>query len=395
MMNEFKQRQFFWPLVVLLACASCNAEDVPAQDDSYQKPVDWRSECVGRLQMDLPEPINFGTTGDLKDGHQSVLNYRLNAPGLKHIGRGMFSLAGTKLGEHPSAKVLTGQGIDVFDIGFFSKTDGKTRLFTLPDRNKENSWLPLLTQLNSENLRTQQLNHINAVVKNLLPRYQVRKPGEIPTTPGICTPYGFFADPPEKTERDYVFNMRFQDPRHSNLILGIEIKTRNPLNMEGWETVPSTIREAKTPWDLEREQARSSKENCRAQQGTASRDLFGCTFAGMTTIRKHREVVYLKIGNGQEARLLVMEYNPRLNEGVAYDVMIETAGVEDSPTQPRIVISARGIDGDTEVDALRGKSPPPLDEAVEIARKLALSLRLRPGAVDTTRPVADSLAGVR
>lgn len=395
MMDKFNQRQFFWPLVVLLVCASCNAEDVPAQDASYQRPVSWQSECVGRLQMDFPEPINFGSTGDLSDGHQSVLNYRLSGPGLKNIGGGMFSLAGTKLGESPSAKVLKGQGIDVFDIGFLSRSDGKSRLFTLPDRDIENSWLPLLTQINSENLRTQQLNHINSVVKNLLPRYQVRKSGEMPIAPGICTPYGFFADPPDKTERDYVFDMRFRDPRYSNLILGIQIKTRNPLNFEWWEKPPSNIREATTPWDLEREQARSSKENCRAQQGTASRDLLGCTLAGMTTIRKHREVEYLKIGNGQEARLLVMEYNPRLNEGVAYDVMIETAGVEDSPTQPRIVISARGIDSDTEVEALRGKSPPPLDEAVEIARKLALSLRLRPGAVDTNRPVADSLVGVR
>ena len=225
-------------------------------------------------------------------------------------------------------------------------------------------------------------------------RYRTRLPGTIPTAPGICTPYGFFADPPDATERDYVFDMRFRDPKHNNLILGISIKTRNELTA-GPTIAAKDIRDEITPWDLERQYARKEREQCRGQQGTASRDILGCTFAGVTTIRKHRKVEYLKLANGQEARLLVMEYAAALNDYVAYDVLIETAGVENSATEPRIVISARGIDARTEIPALRGKNPPPIDVAVKYARELAMSLRPRAGAVDPARPVKDSLAEFR
>jgi hypothetical protein len=71
------------------------------------------------------------------------------------------------------------------------------------------------------------LAQAKAVIDTLWPRYRPRKSGEIPTDAGICTPYGFFADPPKVTERDYGMAFTFPDVRHTNLVLRLAITTHS------------------------------------------------------------------------------------------------------------------------------------------------------------------------
>ena len=427
--------RFAWILPVLLMCSGCEARDAVQSHPNgtgYQKPADWQTECVGRWTIDVPPPIDFGAAAAPGEEPPWFVAYGSRELRKSGLDSGNVAIAGISIVEanrfnserdindfveasrkaferdrrrasyYPEIKDayamvplasknpgFAGHGHDKFDVAFVEPSDNRARLFT---KSTTSDFAGNLVSPEEATRRAKGQAHL--VVSNLLPRYSTRKPGDIPSVPGICTPYGFFADPSSATERDYSFNMRFRDLRHSNLILGINIQTRNP-HTTGTSIQAKNIRDEQTPWDWERERARESRENCRPQQGTASRDLFGCAFAGLTTIRKHRDVEYLKLGNGQEARVLVIEYAAELNEDIAYQVLIETAGVENSPTEPRIVISARGIDAKTEVPTLHGKNPPPIDEAILIVRNLALSLGLRPGAIDPTRPVVDSMATVR
>ena len=424
-----------WVLPVLSICSACQAGDgvqPHSSSSGYQKPADWQSECVGRWMIDLPQPVDFGAAaapGEEPPWFGAYGSRELRKSGLDS---GNVAIAGVSVVEanpfgnesdiaefvdasrrdferdrkrasyYPEIKDFyavvplgskirgfAGHGHEKYEVAFVEHLDSRARLFTKSTASDSAGNL-----VSPEEAARKAKGQAQLVVNGFLPRYSARKPGDIPTVPGICTPYGFFADPSSATERDYVFDMSFRDARRSNLILGIKIQTRNP-QTTGTSIEAKNIRDEQTPWDWERERARESRKNCQPQQGTASRDLFGCTFAGLTTIRKHRDVEYLKLSNGQEARLLVIEYAAELNEGIAYKVLIETAGVKNSPTEPRIVISARGIDAKTEVPALHGKIPPPIDEAVQIVRNLAMSLRLRPGAVAPERPVADSLAEYR
>lgn len=410
--------------------SACDARDNKSagQTSNYQTPVGWVSECVGRFVADMPQPINFGTgaaydeeppwfesyaSRELRTGGRDSGRFELADVALSETARLTEDGAterlirafrrGLEVDRRQAEKAMQAAYVEVpltvsktgfgstevtgFHLAFVEPADGRARVF------KREKGSGMASEFD-EQAAQKNIAQARLFAKDFLPRYTPRTPGTLPTTPGICTPYGFFADPSKSTERDYVFDMRFRDPKHSNLILGISIKTRNE-QTTGTSIEAKNIRDEVTPWDYERAHARKQKKDCRSQQGTASRDIFGCAFAGMTNIQKHRDVEYIKLANGQEARVLVMEYAAALNEYTAYDVLIETAGVENSATEPRIVISARGIDAETQEPALRGKKPPPIDEAVQLARSLALSLRLRPGAVDPARPVVDSLAAVR
>jgi hypothetical protein len=233
-----------------------------------------------------------------------------------------------------------------------------------------------------------------AVVDALWPRYRPRKPGEMPSDAGICTPYGFFADPKGLTERDYVTDFNVRHPAHSNLVIGFSVSTRRAATEPG-DITATRLEDLPTPWAIDDKIAADSKANCRPQQGTASRDLFGCTFAGVKTIKRHREPQYLTLPNGQRAQLLVVEYYAALQGEIEYEVSLTALGALDSATEPYLFVNARGIPAETKLPSMRGKKPPPIDEAVQIVLDVARSLRMRPGAVELGTTVKDTLEGVR
>lgn len=418
---------------VLLACTGCNADSSVTTAHSYLKPGDWLSECAGRWILDVPSPIDFGAAATYDE--ETTVFKEYGSPTLRTYGydAGRFTISGVyfvesyplsddaygdrfitafmrgfdssrrrltstpelhgffgKLDPKYNSKSFAWHGFEHFYAGYVIDLDQRARLFENRIRRDPGALVDLPIEERARRAKGQ----VHRVVEHLIPRYTPRTPGDIPQSPGICTPYGFFADPPDGTERDYVFDMACRDPRYSNLILRIDIRTRNRYTWSLDDDVDD-IRQAETPWDIETRFARQDREDCRAQQGTASRDLLGCTFAGMTNISKQHEVRYLTLANGQEARLLVLEYKPAINEGLAYEVLVEALGTRDSATEPRIVVSGRGYAAITPAEPLHGKHPPPLEEAVELVRTLALSLRLRPGAVDPARPVIDSMEGLR
>ncbi|MBX3621385.1 MAG: hypothetical protein KF891_15550 [Rhizobacter sp.] len=409
--------------LLLIALAGCGNSDLQAQDlrkPSYQRPTNWSSTCFGRFSVDVPGRLEFGSANQaFRSGDRdSLYEGEMGPPFLGEVSVASNHLRESAVlqskedfgyawkqaddyyrieivrdGGPASERALRGRGAQrlslqnrgfvwryktQFDFGTFLEADMRSRM--------------LHGQLSGEGSIAQ----AKAVVETLWPRYRPRKSGEMPSDAGICTPYGFLADPTGATERDYALAFQFPDARHSNVILQLEVRTHSQATTPyGTRFTTTPIDQWPTPWAVDEQQAALSKAECRPQQGTASRDLFGCMFAGARSIKRHREVEYLTVANGQRARLLVMELYPAINDYYEYEVRVESQGVPNSATRPDIRLSVYGIGRQTSIPSMRGRHPPSIDEAVSTARTIAASLRLRPGAVDEKAVVKDTLEGVR
>lgn len=404
----------------LSGCGKVDAVTASTPVAQYKQLSGWSSGCFGRFVVDVPGKLEFGAgDSNFRRGRESS-NYFVSkdAPFSGGVSvatnlfretevmaaRGNFDSVWKQAEDHYEIRLVR-DGIPIserevrrlatqklplpnnafiwrhknqFDFGTLVESDMRTRM--------------LHGRLSGEG----SLAQAKAVIDTLWPRYRPRKSSEIPTDAGICTPYGFFADPAKVTERDYGMAFNFPDVRHTNLVLRLAITTHSERTLSPGEQLKVVKPEdMPTPWDEDKEAARQQKENCRPQQGAASRDLFGCTFAGLTNITKHRDVEYMTLSNGQRARLLVMEYRNTLDGSAAYEVRLEAPGEANSATRPWIEISAQGMPKSAQFPSMNGKNPPSIDEAVATVRTIAASLRLRPGAVVENAPVKDTLDGVR
>jgi hypothetical protein len=432
-------------LALSAAAYGCSAKEEPVKAESVSnaKLEGSVSECVGRWLVDVPGPVDFGaayfTTGsyaEFFDYTPDGLKFSTRARGGVVIGPVAFAesqvldgvitdarstvpvskfrrMAGI-LGVHQfnysvdsseeyrlrkefadqSERLRNWAGPGKFQISIHSEEDQRGRFYwkdpaqikfedPKPGQSAELAMPPSEEPLARD------------VLQNLVPRYSVRKPGHMPQGAGICTPHGFFADPAKGTERDTGVSVSFVDPRFTNLALHVQIKTRMP-HTETALIPTEDIRKAITPWDAAREMAKEHKKSCRTQQGTASRDIFGaCAFAGATGIDDHWPVQYMKLANGQEARILVLTYPGAINDYKVYEVIIETAGRKGSVHEPRIVVTAEGFGKLSDEAPFRGKEPPALQEAFKAAVAIAKSLRPRSGAIASGVPVVDSWAKFR
>lgn len=431
-------------LALSTVMSGCNAksEEVKIDTAGYAKPAGWQTECIGRWLVDVPSPIDLGssffttgsypeffdytpsrlrestrsrgavTIGPVRFSESDVQRGSINEPGFEspvpkfllmvgHLTAIQFNYSGGSSEEYRRRKQFAPQtdrfqnwvGPGKFQISFHAD-DERGRFYW-----RDQSQLKIDTSPPGEHPVRKQLAVdeplAREVLKNLVPRYRVRKPGDLPQGPGICTPHGFFADPSGSIERDSRVSVSFVDPRYANLAVHVEIMTRMP-HTETALVPTEDIRKAITPWDAAEEIAREHKARCRSQQGTASRGLFGsCAFAGATGIDSHWNVQYLKLANGQEARALAVTYPGSINNHKVYEAIIETAGKKGSITEPRIVITVEGFSGLSDEAAFRGKEPPPLQDAFKLALAVAKSLRQRPQAIDPAKPVVDSWAKFR
>jgi hypothetical protein len=404
----------------LSGCGKVDAVSPPAPAAPYNQPAGWSSECYGRFVVDVPGKLEFGAgDNNFRRGRESS-NYVVNkeAPfrGGVSVATNLFRETAV-MAAYGSFDSVWKQAEDHYEIHLVR--DGvpvserevrrrATQRLLLPNnafiwRHKNQFDFGTLVEsdmrarmLHGRLSGEGSLTQAKAVIDTLWPRYRPRKSGEIPNGAGICTPYGFLADPAGATERDYSLAFSFPDARHTNAILRLEVSTHSQAMVPYGLTFKSVpIEQWPTPWQEDQQQAAESKAKCQPQQGTASRDLFGCIFAGVRSIKKHREVEYLTLMNGQRARLLVMELYPAINNYYEYEVRLETQGTPDSATQPNIRLSMYGLGKETDIATMRGKTPPSIDEAVSTVRTIAASLRLRPGGVVENSPVKDTLEGVR
>lgn len=430
--------------VPLIGCGA-KGSDIKVESVEVSSLAGWTPECVGRWWVNVPEPIDLGASyfrgGDsprFRDYSGSALKEFTSARGKVFIGPVGFSES-VPLAELEVPKDYvwrkSGDATTAFDViaqlaasnayrwaGYPTKqqkpvdihytassiawaTNGMfmvSKLLSGDDRARI-FWKDIKQVSRPEHfseaeknppMPADQLPLAQEVMNKLWPRYSPRKPGQSPQGPGICTPHGFFADPPDSTERDSGVGISFVDPRFANLALHVEISTRMPHLETG--LIPSEdIRQAMTPWEAAEEIAKENKKRCRPQQGTSSRDILGCSLAGATGIDSHWDVQYIKLANGQEARVMTVIYIGAFNDYKEYEVIVETAGKRGAVAEPRIVVTAEGYGSLSQEPPFRGKKPPPVQEAFKLAVAIAKSLRPRDEAIDTRRPVVDSFAKFR
>jgi len=414
------------PLLLLLApllgaCGSKEASETALPE--YQPKEGWTPECIGRHLVDVPEPIDLGAARLTHMGmswneneHGSGVEKRSDPLGGGITVAGLNLLETVPLQDAQSFDEIWYRADRTYRIDFLrdggpsserAEREKQTQKHQLPDhayiwRHKDTVDFSTLVKadmrarilfgkLSGEG----SLQQARAVVDQLWPRFSTRKPGEWPKDKaGICTPYGFIADPEGLTERDQSISLAFVSPQHPGLKLRVTITTNNPKTM-GVMHSPLPIDQRPTPWEEEAKWAKERREKCRPQQGTASRDLFGCAFAGARDIRRWRDVQFVKLADGQVARLLAYENNTGLLGDEAYTVEIETAGEPDSAAAPQISVSASAYVPNPEKPETASRKPPPLDEAIAVVKILAASVRPRPGAIRPDAAVRDSLEGVR
>lgn len=413
----------FAALLGLGFLAACGAKEAGrAALPTFEPQSGWIQECIGRYLVEVPAPINLGAARVVHQGpdgrendHGSGIKFKIDPLGGDVQVAGLTLLETTRLAEESEFRKVWGWAdrayrIDVIrdggpveeraerakavqkyqlpndayiwrnqnklDLGILAKTDMRARM--------------LFGELSGEG----SLKQARAVVDQLWPRFQTRTPGQWPQQAGLCTPYGFFADPADLTERDHRISLAFRHPQHPGLILRVSFATNNVKTL-GVMHSPLPIDQRPTPWEEEARWAKERRDECRSQQGTASRDLIGCAFAGARDIRRWREVQFLKLPDGQLARLLAYENNTGLLGNQTYTVKIQSAGETDSAAAPQISISVTAHVPEGEQAEAANQQLPSLDEAISIAKKLAASVRRRPGAIREGVPVADSLEGVR
>lgn len=409
-------------LAIPIFCVGCGRGQalVAGSPEPYRQPDGWSTECYGRFLVDVPGRLEFGE-GD-ENFRRGAQDSRFAIDPRRPFGGGVGVASilvretrPLRLPQDFSRVWMQAEGYYEIDLvrdgGPTEERESRrraTQKHALPDNGfiwRHKSQFDFGTLVRSD-MRTRMLHgdlsgegslaQAKAVVDALWPRYRPRKTGEIPGEAGICTPYGFFADPAGVTERDYGIAFKFPDVRHSNLVLRLAITTHSERTLSPGERLevvkPETM---PAPWEEDAKFAKKEKEKCRPQQGTASRDLFGCLFAGLTNITAHRDVAYLTLANGQRARLLVMEYRDTLDGSAAYEVRLEAPGDPNSALRPWIDVSAQGMPKTSPIPGMGGKEPPSIDEAVTTVRTIAASLRLRPGAVAEGAQVKDTLEGVR
>jgi hypothetical protein len=412
-------------LAIPIFCVGCGRGQalVAGSPEPYRQPDGWSTECYGRFLVDVPGRLEFGAatpefyeqTGATVEtyseergmpfgGGVSVAGIRLTESAARRSDNDFKRLFAQADHEYTNRLIRAGGASDAEE----ESRRRATQKHALPDNGfiwRHKSQFDFGTLVRSD-MRARMLHgdlsgegslaQAKAVVDALWPRYRPRNTGEIPGEAGICTPYGFFADPAGVTERDYGIAFKFPDVRHSNLVLRLAITTHSERTLSPGERLevvkPETM---PSPWEEDAKFAKKEKEKCRPQQGTASRDLLGCLFAGLTNITAHRDVAYLTLANGQRARLLVMEYRDTLDGSAAYEVRLEAPGDPNSAVRPWIDVSAQGMPKTSPIPGMGGKEPPSIDEAVTTVRTIAASLRLRPGAVAEGAQVKDTLEGVR
>lgn len=427
-------RQPAWRRVVAVALVCAGATGCTngqggsaAEPKPYVRPAGWATECVGRYQFDAPAPIRVGQM--LPEWEpEGKMRYRLG-PAAGRFGGGNVDISGLRMFEsEPFAPDRSFGYVDRRADAYFEirviRDGGPSEARAERARTTQRYALRWPTSfvwrsdedldfgvLMPEDRRARMIhgypadkrefpNNISGdkardMFEALWTRFKVRAPGEIPSQPGLCTPFGFFTDPPGVAEQNTHFGITFLPQGYQNLVMGVTVAT---LQASPGEPHPDErpIDQQETPWEKEDRRVIEAKANCKQDPATtASRDLFGCTLAGTRDITGHRDVEYIELGDGRKARLLVIKYFALINEGTVFDVTAETSGKIGSVTEPKVLVYAVGFSGKADAPAFKGKQPPEIDEVVALVKTVARSARLRPGAIAPGAQVRDTTAPYR
>ena len=209
------------------------------------------------------------------------------------------------------------------------------------------------------------------MIEDLWPRYQPRQPSDIPTEPGLCLPYGFVSPPKDRPEDTFTVYLPHRTPEHPALVFTLSIGAALDAGPD-----------IKRVDDL-REEWRETPQEAKQRREEDKRRGNWLSVGPGAMVDEYLKTEYLTVA-GQRARLSGVQFSSSMDQHT-YEIEIETLGDPGDPLKPRIVLMAQGLKSSySSYKGLAGKPPPPpVDDAVSMLKQIALSMRVRPGAVAT------------
>lgn len=407
-----------WVLVLLalLSMTACGQSSAN-KATPYVKPPGWSSVCLGTMVVDLPKQIEVADSGlehrsgygfDEKfrgaaTGHQSVGNigYQETAPAnledLQSIkGTARFKLIDKtiigwqdrstdpnfeKFKAHSSEVPLSDpqayafRMYDTFDIGYLDPADQRIRLFYsgLPGDKPKEEYTVAEHQAFYQYLRT-----------NL---YRARAPEELPTEPGVCTPFGLFRQQAGEPIPSFDVEVPLRSLKYPSLVFFVRVKTPH-------EDAPKDIKDLPDPNNLTMNDLKSLK----GMEGIL-------LLANLMGIKQTVGPEPVAIA-GQPGRVLAREYHHDGGlahngggPGAAYEMQADVVGVQGRPDMPAMTIRMAAMLPDKEPypeptrqwnpdkrrfemvpfkparPGIRGIQPPPFEEGLAYFRQVLASVR--------------------
>lgn len=332
-------------MVFLSASMAACGQDGRSQLPVYEKKENWSSICLGRFSIDLPnqaavaegaiahhsgygfegisgsattsqmvnrievQETSIATPQDLKDIRIAAEFKNGEAiQGAKRIApHGNKGSGEAKLGsEHAYGFNLGGS----FDIGYFDETDARIRLFEGGTGKGDSATV----------------EDVKAKFKELRHLYSPRLPTQLPSEPGICTPYGFFKEPSAGPVTDYTIDVAVRSLKYPSLIIFVTIKPASAKS-------PKSVDELRDPNNITLGDIKSIKG-----MGAIA------AIAALGNVKKTHGPEKLTIA-GQPARLIAREYHHQgtldtsgSGSGAAYEIQADTVGVHGQIDAPTITL---------------------------------------------------------
>lgn len=402
---------------LLVTSLSACGQDVKAPP-TYVKLGGWSSICLAQAAIDLPNEVMLAAGGPRPTG-----NYGFDSIGIQGAGTNWQSINRTEILEtipaapqdfqiirdsasftnidgriirYKEAKLDTDLAYATvrhgFNIGYFDPTDRRIRLFAGGSGNGKK------TTVEDAKAKYQELRRI----------YTARKPTDLPTEPGICTPYGFFRETTASPVTSYDVDVAVRSLKYPNLIIFVHIRPPEP-------TAPKSLNDLRDPNNITVDDIKSIKG-----MGAIA------AIAALGNIKKIHGPEKFSIA-GQPARLSAREYHHEgtldttgAGSGAAYEIQAETVGVQGRPDMPAITIKLaaalpdpfpypppvrRMSFGEEKIEyykpsrpALKGVKTPPFDEAMAYFKQVLASVRPLPqlgGQASGDSPPAPASAASR
>lgn len=407
-----------WALVWLTlfsmtACGQSNANKAAP----YVTPPGWSSVCLGTMVVDLPKQIEVADSG--MDHHTGygfdekflgaassrpwVANLKVQetAPAtpedfqsIKRIARftlideRIISWTGRRTAQeiqkfkaHSSEVPLNDplayafRMYRAFDMGYLDPADQRIRLFEgglSRDKPKE-EYNIADHQAFYQHLRT-----------NL---YRARAPEDLPTEPGVCTPFGLFRQQAGQPLPDFDVEVPLRSLKYPSLVFFVRVKTPH-------EDAPKDIKDLPDPNNV-------TMNNLKSLKGMEGILLLANLMGIKQTVGPEPVAIA-----GQPGRVLAREYHHDGGlahngggPGAAYEMQADVVGVQGRPDMPAMTIRMAAMLPDKEPypeptrqwnpdkrhfemvpfkparPGIRGIQPPPFEEGLAYFRQVLSSVR--------------------
>ena len=427
----------WFSMCVVAVCAACGQGTYAQQSEPYVKKAGWSSVCLGPIGLDWPDVVDVAQGAMLHhsgyefEGVQGAATtaQRVNRVDVQETAAGTLQdlrkIKGTaaykneyplmsKMGNREWDEKRKGHVGEValddasayamrsygnFDIGYLDSKDRRIRLF-------EGSLRIFASQEEFERYRESFTDADGqAFYKRLRTEiYKARSPQDLPTEPGVCTPFGFFRQGSGAPISDYSIEIPVRSLKYPSLVFFVHIRPAD-------KNAPTDVRDLPDPNHV-------SKEEIKALKGMEPLWLLENLSNRKRTVGPDPIVIA-----GQAGRIFAREYIHKGvldasggGPGAAYEMQADVLGVQGRPDMPAITLKMAAvlpdpypyppptkarIFGMTKTvpyvpvrPAIKGVKTPPFEEGLAYFKQVLASVRLLPALVGANQvPIRPDHAG--